>query len=190
MQKFKFSEYGRVIYRWKGNFVLIKNYYKCYSQKQTQKKLQTLETSLLCYGQPDIKNACLPVDAICQQIIFNTKQFSRATRSNSCKEVINVRHPRGAECPIIQYMTIKLYSTVRSKTLIQVLFSFGIVLSYDRVLSFIDELSQSAKVLYQDSDNKVLSSKMVFSQYLLTITLTRIVPLLMQQNISMALECL
>ena len=170
--------------------MLIKNYYKCYSQKQTQKKLQTLETSLLCYGQPDIKNACLPVDAICQQIIFNTKQFSRATRSNSCKEVMNVRHPRGAECPIMQYMTIKLYSTVRSKTLIQVLFSFGIVLSYDRVLSFIDELSQSAKVLYQDSDNKVLSSKMVFSQYLLTITLTRIVPLLMQQNISMALECL
>ena len=44
MQKFKFSEYGRVIYRWKGNFVLIKNYYECYSQKQTQKKLQTLET--------------------------------------------------------------------------------------------------------------------------------------------------
>ena len=44
MQKFKFSKHGRVIHRWKGNFVLIKNHYKSYSQNQAQKKLQAPET--------------------------------------------------------------------------------------------------------------------------------------------------
>ena len=55
-------------------------------------------------------------------------------------------------------MTIKLYSTVRSKRFIQILFQFGIVLSYDRILSFLDELSQVVKVLYADSDDKALPS--------------------------------
>ena len=44
--------------------------------------------------------------------------------------------------------------------MVQILFHFGIVLSYDQILSFLDELSQSVKVLYNESDNKVLPSKL------------------------------
>ena len=55
-------------------------------------------------------------------------------------------------------MTIMLCSVIRSKSLIHVFFQHGIILSYDRILSFLDELSQTAKVLFNDSENKVLPS--------------------------------
>ena len=55
-------------------------------------------------------------------------------------------------------MTIKLYSIVREKSLVQILFQFGIVLCDDRILSFLDELAQVVKVHFSYSDNKVLPS--------------------------------
>ena len=104
---------------------------------------------------------------VCQQIIFNSKSFVRPSRTKDTQDIVSLRHERSAECPTTHYMTIELYIIVRSKTLIQLLFSFGIVLSYDRIKSFLNELSQSVKVLYNDSDNKVLPSKL--RNYLFTI---------------------
>ena len=57
-----------------------------------------------------------------------------------------------------QYITIKLYSIIRSKTLLQTLFFHGITLSYSRVLSLIDELSATVLDLYQRSGNRALPS--------------------------------
>ena len=37
MQKSKFSEYSRIVYQWKGNFIPIKNYYGRYCPKTSQK---------------------------------------------------------------------------------------------------------------------------------------------------------
>ena len=39
MQKSTFSKYSRIVYRWKGNFMPIKNYYGSYCPKTSQKKL-------------------------------------------------------------------------------------------------------------------------------------------------------
>ena len=112
----------------------------------------------LCLGKPEVNSLSLPLDTICQLIVFNSKQHSRRSRSIENQGRVSIQHHRDSECPTIQYMTIKLYPTVRSKTLIQILFRFGIVLSYDRILSFLDELSQVVKVLYADSDDKALPS--------------------------------
>ena len=45
------------------------------------------------------------------------------------------------ETPAIIYSTLKLYGTIRSKTLINHFFSLGLCLSYDRVLEITEELS-------------------------------------------------
>ena len=39
VQKSKFFEYSRIVYRWKGNFMLDKNYYGSCCPKTSQKKL-------------------------------------------------------------------------------------------------------------------------------------------------------
>ena len=106
----------------------------------------------LCYGNPDFSDLPLPLDTICQQIILNTK---KTYQRHSVK---SIRHNRDKECHRIQYATIKLYSVIRCKSLIHLLFQHGMILSYDRILSFLDELSQTVIVLYRDSDNKVLPS--------------------------------
>ena len=118
-------------------------------------KLKLLIT-LLCLGRPEVGNVPLPFDAISQIIVLNTSQFSRPSRVSNGESL--VRHSRDKECPINQYMTLKLYSIVRSKTLVQILFQFGIVLSYDRILTFVNELSQVVQDLYAHSCNKVLPS--------------------------------
>ena len=48
---------------------------------------------LLSFGKPEVRNVCLPVDAICQQIIFNSKQFSRTSRTKDAQDVVSVQHP-------------------------------------------------------------------------------------------------
>ena len=49
-------------------------------------------------------------------------------------------------------------SVIRSKSLVHMLFERGMVLSYDRILTFINELSERVKALYNDLGNKVLPS--------------------------------
>ena len=63
---------------------------------------------------------------------------------------------------------MKLYSAIRSKTLTQIMFFMGITLSYSRILTFYDELSQSLKDLYRRSGNRLLPTplrKGVFSVF-------------------------
>ena len=105
-------------------------------------KLKLLIT-LLCLGKPEVGNVPLPFDVVSQIIILNTNRESNA-----------VRHSRDKECPINRYIYLNLYSIVRSKSFVQILFQLGIVLSYDRILSFVNEVSQVVKNLH--SGNKVL----------------------------------
>ena len=51
-----------------------------------------------------------------------------------------------------------LYFFIRSKSLLHMLFERGMVLSYDKILMFINELSETVKALYNDSEDKVLPS--------------------------------
>ena len=69
-----------------------------------------------------------------------------------------IRHSSDKEYPGIHYTTIKLFCVSRSKSLVHMIFERGIVLSYDRILTFINELSETVKALYNDSGDKVLPS--------------------------------
>ena len=116
-------------------------------------KLKLLIT-LLCLGKPEVGNVPLPFDVISQINILNTSQFSRPSRESNAESV--VRHSRDKECPINRYISLNLYSIVRSNSFVQILFQLGIVLSYDRILSFVNEVSQVVKDLH--SGDKVLHS--------------------------------
>ena len=115
------------------------------------KKLGFLIT-YLCHGKPDANYLLLNLDTICQQIIFNTNK-----RPPSSKSKI-ICHSSDKECPAIHYTTTKLCSVIKSKSLVHMLFEHGMVLSYDRILAFINELSETVKALYNDPGDKVLQS--------------------------------
>ena len=103
--------------------------------------------SFICLGSPEIDNLPLSIETICQQIIYNSKITYRPYRAKTEETVDSVRHSRNSECPVTHYTTIKLYSIIRSRTLLQALHQFGIILSYSRVCTFYSELSQIVKVL-------------------------------------------
>ena len=55
----------------------------------------------------------------------------------------NRHHDKEKETSINVYIVLKLYSTVRSQTLIDCLFQHGICISYDRVLSLTKSLYEA-----------------------------------------------
>ena len=91
--------------------------------------------SYLCHGQPNDRNIPLPLEIMCQHIILNTNKTSRRSSGQI------IRHSREKECFHIQHETLKLYSIVCCKSLIHVFYEHGIILSYDRINSFLGELS-------------------------------------------------
>lgn len=127
---------------------------------ESQRKLPKLSMlmSLICFDSPMYDNLPLVLSTICETICFNTKQFSRPCRLSTASS--DLRHTRESEGPINNYITVKLYSAVRSKTLTQIMFSFGITLSYTRTLTFYEELSQSLKDLYRKSGNRLLPTSL------------------------------
>ena len=106
----------------------------------------------LCHNKPDANYLPLNLDTICQQIFFNTNKRLPLLKSKI------IRHNSDKECPGIHYITIKQYFFISSKSLFHMLFERGMVLSYDRILMFINKLSETVKALYNDSENKVLPS--------------------------------
>ena len=114
------------------------------------KKLGFLIT-YLCHGKPDANYLLLNLDTICQQIVFNTNKHPPSWKSKI------ICRSSDKECPGIHYTTIKLYSVIRSKSLVHMLFERGMVLSHDRILTFINELSETVKAFYNDSGDKIAS---------------------------------
>ena len=132
----------------------------CTSEKYAERncpKLNILMT-LLCYNHPRHSDISLELATINDMIVFNTKQTSKPSRESQSTDVR--RHQRNTEGFTNHYLTVQLYSVVRSRNLLQILFKHGITLSYDRTLAFIDELSDSVKELYVRSGDKVLPSKL------------------------------
>ena len=97
-----------------------------------------------------------PLEVVAQLIKFNTKKFYRPSRVHNPLNNKVSRHSRVDEVEASQYLSLKLNSIIRSKDLIQTFFRYGILLSYDRILTSIEELSATVLHLYGQSDNKVL----------------------------------
>ena len=106
----------------------------------------------LYHCKPNANYLPLNLDTICQRIVFNTYK-----RPPSSKSKI-ICHFSDKEWPGIHYATIKLYSVIRFKLLVHTLFERGMVLSYERILTFINKLSETVKAFYNDSGDKPLPS--------------------------------
>ena len=108
------------------------------------KKLGFLIT-YLCHGKPDANYLLLNLDTICQQIVLNTNKRPPSSKS----KIICRSSDKG--CRGTHYTIIKLYDVIRFKLLVHVLFERDMVSSYHRILTFINELSETVKALYNDS---------------------------------------
>ena len=132
------------------------------SLSSQHKKLGLLITDLY-HGKPDANYLPLNLDTICQQTVFNTSKRSPSSKWNI------IRHSSDKEWPAIHYATIKLFSVIRSKSLIHILFERDMVLSYDKILMFINELSETVKALYNDLGDKVLPSTLCWGIFIIFI---------------------
>ena len=97
---------------------------------------------------------------------MHTRVFCRPSREaqreavkQSSDKLFQMRIPRFREVPVVRHLTLKVYSKVRCKDIINTLHKNGLTLSYDRLLSFTDELSSIMIELYKRSGNRVLPSK-------------------------------
>ena len=74
---------------------------------------------------------------------------------------------RKRETPVITYISLKLYSSIRSKTLLQKLHQIGICSSYQHVIDIISDWAANALQVYKNS-NQVIQLKlrgMVFTVF-------------------------
>ena len=97
--------------------------------------------SLLIDGEMKTKNrscsqAAMTVSGL---ITFNIHKLQKSPNSN----IIHRRHNKKQETPVSIYVGLKIYSTVRSRNLIQRLFELGICISYDRILSITKSVYES-----------------------------------------------
>ena len=123
--------------------------------QQGLSKLKILIT-LICQNQPEYGNISLSYQTICGLMVSNTKRFTRPSRIIADKMDNSHGRTKDKAGFVSSQLTIKLYSTIRSKNLIQSLFHLGITLSYWSTLQFVEELAVTVKDLYCRSGNRVL----------------------------------
>lgn len=58
-------------------------------------------------------------------------------------EVVNRRHDPTKEPPSFVYVALKLYSTIRPKDMITVLYTMGICLNYRRIIEIANSLTEA-----------------------------------------------
>ena len=92
-------------------------------------KLQIL-ISLLCDNSAKCCKLSTPLQTICQHIKMHSKTFVWPSRHVEKSDDAISRVSSHNESYFSQYLTIKLYTVIRSKNLIQAFFHHGICLSY------------------------------------------------------------
>ena len=111
-------------------------------------RLSSLCSMLIDGFNPKDKGFSQPALTVSQLI---THEYRKKTNKNS--STIRRRHSRIGETPLSIYVGLKLYATVRSKTLIDRLFHLGICVSYERCLEICNDMSIS--LLEKYNQNKV-----------------------------------
>ena len=79
------------------------------------------------------KEECIPQElkTICQLTAMQTKKFIRPSRADHIDATsVQRRVPRKSEGPVARYLTLKVYSIIRSRELVNTLAENGITLSY------------------------------------------------------------
>ena len=109
--------------------------------KAVPMRLLTL-VSMLIDGRQENTMAISQATLTCSQIIvFNCRKSTKES-----KEISTTRnHSRKRETPAVIYTSLKIYSTVRSRTLIDHFFAIGICLSYQRILEITKHLYEKLR---------------------------------------------
>ena len=99
-------------------------------------QLQILCSLLIDGCNPQLQGFSQPSKTVSQLIMYQYhKMTGHSTNVTSLR-----RHPKERETPIPIYVGLKLYAALRTKTVIQRLFSFGLSISYDRCISICNNI--------------------------------------------------
>ena len=119
--------------------------------------------SMLLENNPRVTNISKPILTMEQVAVMNTKMFYRPSREVAVAGNISKRHTEKDREQIPDYFSLKLYSIVRSKDLIQTLFTYGFGgFSYKGIIDFYDKLSITVQALYIRSGRRILPSNLRF----------------------------
>lgn len=124
-------------------------------------QLQILISLLIDGCDPNVNGFSQCSKTVAQLTMFHYRKMSKHS-----SDVVSVRrHPRERETPIPIYLGLKLYATVRSKTLIQRLHFLGVSVSYDRVLFICNNISLNILKNY-DLDGVFVSGNLEFGTFM------------------------
>lgn len=115
-----------------------------------------LLVSLICENTPCFSDLPKNINTICQLIIMNTIKRGNINRPDRQRRIAE-----SSQVPVSRYISIKLFSIIRSKALLQMLFHLGIGISYHSILSFIDNLTTIVLDFYSMSGNRVMPTNSV-----------------------------
>ena len=102
---------------------------------------------------------------IVRLIVYNYKKGTH--KRESIVDKVSINQLRTWETPVITYISSKLYSSIRSKMLLQKLNQIGICSSYQHVIDRISDFAANALQVYKNS-NQVIPLKlrrMVFTVF-------------------------
>ena len=106
-------------------------------------KLLSLCSMLIDGHDPQMK--CVSQSALTvSQIVMHEYR-----KKSNCNPTASRRHLKYRETPVTMYVGLKLYATVRAKTLIQKLFFLGICISYDRCIDICNSIAIRLLEKYQ-----------------------------------------
>ena len=84
-------------------------------------------------------------------------QLEKGThKRESIVDKVSINQLRKRETPVITYISLKLYSSIRSKTLLQKLHQIGICSSYQHVIDIISDWAANALQVYKNSTQVIL----------------------------------
>ena len=96
------------------------------------------------------RNASQSTLTIAGLIVYNYKKGTH--KRESIVDKVSINQLRKRETPVITYISLKLYSSIRSKTLLQKLHQVGICSSYHHVLDIISDWAANALQMYKNSN--------------------------------------
>ena len=106
-----------------------------FQETSTPAPLVSLCSLLIDGADPREKSVSQAAKTVAQLIMYSYRKKSG--------NAINRRHNKERETPAPVYIGLKLYATVRAKTLIQKLFVLGISISYDRCVDICNDIATS-----------------------------------------------
>ena len=109
------------------------------------KRLLFLTNALIDGFNRDVVNVSQESLTAVQIIVSNATQRTKAKGDHTLVR----RHKKCQETPLLVYNTLKIYSTCRSRNIIDHFFSIGICISYDRILELTQNVYENLRESYQ-----------------------------------------